>query len=143
MVGVILNELAEAGRVDDTIVVFLSDHGMSAPFAKANCYVESTRTPLIFRWPSAVAANQVDRQHMISTVDLLPTLLEAVGLQVPTARTRSFLSLLKGGTQSGRDAVFVQFHHIHGRKPYPMRSGSPAIMSTFSTRIQRQTHLQR
>ena len=50
MVGVILNELAEAGRVDDTIVVFLSDHGMSAPFAKTNCYEESTRTPLIVRW---------------------------------------------------------------------------------------------
>ena len=123
MVGAILNELAEAGRVDDTIVLFLSDHGMSAPFAKTNCYVESTRTPLIVRWPGKVAAKQVDRRHMISTVDLLPTLLEAVGLPSPDRQDgHSFLPLLKGGTQSGRDAVFAQFHHIHGRKPYPMRS---------------------
>ncbi|MEE2947034.1 MAG: sulfatase [Verrucomicrobiota bacterium] len=125
MVGVVLEELAEAGRVDDMIVVFLSDHGMSAPFAKISCYVESTRTPLIVRWSGKVAAKQVDRRHMISTVDLLPTLLEAVGLPSPDRQDgRSFLPLLKGETQSGRDAVFAQFHHIHGRKPYPMRSVS-------------------
>ncbi len=28
----------------------------------------------------------------------------------------------KGKAQTGRDAIFAQFHHIHGRNPYPMRS---------------------
>ena len=123
VVGVILDELAKTKKADDTIVLFLSDHGMSAPFAKTNCYVESTRTPLIIRWPKVVAEQQVDRRHMVSTIDLLPTLLDAVGLPIPGRQDgRSFLPELKGETQSGRDASFAQFHHIHGRNPYPMRS---------------------
>ena len=123
VVGVVLDALAEDGRVDDTIMVFLSDHGISAPLAKSSCCVESISTSLIVRWPGKVAAKQVDRRHMISTVDLLPTLLEAVGLPSPDRQDgRSFLPLLRDGTQSGRDAVFAQFYHIHGRKPYPMSS---------------------
>ena len=123
MVGAILSELAKTKNADDTIVVFLSDHGMSVPFAKTNCYVESTRTPLIIRWPNQIQKQQVDRGHMISAVDLLPTLLEAVALPLPEKLDgRSFFPLLKGENQSGRDAIFAQFHHIHGRNPYPMRS---------------------
>ena len=60
---------------------------------------------------------------MVSTVDLLPSLLEAVDLPLPEKLNgRSFFPLLKGEKQSGRDAIFAQFHHIHGRNPYPMRS---------------------
>lgn len=123
MVGEILSELAKTKNADDTIVVFLSDHGMSAPFAKSNCYVESTRTPLIIRWPKQIQKQHIDLGHMISVVDLLPTLLEAVGLPLPEKLDgRSFFPLMKGEKQSGRDAIFAQFHHIHGRNPYPMRS---------------------
>ena len=46
-IGRILDSLEATGLRDDTIVVFLSDHGISMPFAKSNCYVESARTPLI------------------------------------------------------------------------------------------------
>ena len=65
----------------------------------------------------------VDRTHMISTVDLLPTILDAVGLE-PTKSSdgRSFLPLLRGKAQEGRDAVFAAFHHIHGRDALPMRA---------------------
>ena len=123
MVGAILQALESERMVDDTIVIYLSDHGMSMPFAKTNCYVESTRTPLIVRWPTRVRQGQVDREHMVSTVDLLPTILEAAGLPlVRPVDGRSFLSLLRGKKQPGRDAVFTQFNHIHGRNPYPMRS---------------------
>jgi N-sulfoglucosamine sulfohydrolase len=59
---------------------------------------------------------------MISTVDLQPTILEAVGLKPPKSDGRSFLPLLRGETQAGRDAVFAQFHHIHGGDALPMRS---------------------
>jgi N-sulfoglucosamine sulfohydrolase len=83
MVGVIIDELGKTKNVDDTIVVFLSDHGMSVPFAKTNCYVESTRTPLIVRWPKQIQKQQVDREHMVSAVDLLPMLLDAVDLPSP------------------------------------------------------------
>ena len=123
MMGTILDELKKSGHYDNTIVIFLSDHGMSLPFAKTNCYVQSTKTPLIIRWPGTILKGTSDKEHMISTVDLMPTILEAVEISSNAPSDgRSFVPILKGDSQEGRDAVFTQFNHIHGRTPYPMRS---------------------
>ena len=122
MVGGILDELAEAQLVEDTIVIFLSDNGMPFPGAKFNCYPDSVRTPLIIRYPGKVKKALIDREHMISAVDLQPTILEAVGLPVMPSDGRSFLPLLSGQTQPNRDCVFAQFYHIHGDDALPMRS---------------------
>jgi len=123
MVGAVLDELAKARLVENTIVVFMSDQGMQFPSAKVNCYVQSTRSPWIARWPGHVKEGSVDRAHMVSAIDLQPTILEAVGLP-PAAPVdgHSFLPLLRGQTQSNREYVFTQFYHIHGKNPYPMRS---------------------
>jgi len=122
MVGGVLDELAKAQLVEDTIVIFFSDNGMPFPGAKFNCYPDSVRTPLVIRWPGRVEKNSIDREHMLAAVDLQPTILEAVGL--PTTRTdgRSFLPLLSGQIQPNRDCVFAQFYHIHGNDALPMRS---------------------
>jgi len=122
MVGAVLDELAQAQLVDDTIVIFLSDHGMPFPSAKFNCYVDSMRSPWIVRWPGRIATGSIDRTHMVSAVDLQPTILEAVGLPAPHSDGRSFLPLLRGQRQSNRDCVFTQFYHIHGKDALPMRS---------------------
>lgn len=122
MVGVVLDELNEAELVENTMVIFLADHGMPFPGAKFNCYPDSVRTPLVVRWPGHVEAGSVDRQHMVSGVDLMPTILAAVGLPVGKSDGRSFLPVLQGEAQDGRDQVFAQFHHIHGKDALPMRS---------------------
>lgn len=122
MVGGVLDELADAQLVDETIVIFLADHGMPFPGAKFNCYPNSVRTPLIIRWPGKVKEDSSDREHMVSAVDFQPTILEAVGLKPPNSDGRSFLPLLHGEKQSDREYVFAQFHHIHGKDALPMRS---------------------
>jgi N-sulfoglucosamine sulfohydrolase len=122
MVGAVLGELEKARLVDDTIVLFMADHGMPFPGAKFNCYPDSVRSPWVIRWPGTVKPGSIDRTHMISTVDLQPTILEAVGFKPPKSDGRSFLPLLRGETQAGRDAVFAQFHHIHGGDALPIRS---------------------
>ncbi len=122
MVGAVLEELGKAKLVENTIVIFLSDHGMPFPGAKFNCYPNSVRSPWVIRWPGKIKAGAVDKTHMISTVDLQPTILEAVGLKSPKSDGRSFGPLLRGETQDGRDAVFAQFHHIHGKDALPMRA---------------------
>ena len=132
MVGMVLRALDDAELAQNTIVIFLSDHGMPFPFAKMNCYVDSTRSPWIIRWPGQIKRGSVDRTHMISAVDLQPTILEALGL--PPSRPadgRSFLPLLKGARQEQREFVFTQFNHIHGERPRPMRS----VMTTRSIYI--------
>ncbi|MEV0390192.1 sulfatase-like hydrolase/transferase [Nonomuraea sp. NPDC050643] len=44
VVAEVLHALDAAGAADDTLVVFLPDNGIAVPFAKANCYLQSSRT---------------------------------------------------------------------------------------------------
>ena len=121
-VGEVLRALDESGLAESTLVMFLSDNGMSMPFAKSNCYLTSTRTPWLARWPGKIKPGTVDNEHFISGIDYMPTILEAAGLAQPGGMDgRSFLPLLTGGQQQGRDRVFTCYNDTAGRNSYPMR----------------------
>ena len=123
IVGSVLRALKESGREEDTIVMFVSDHGMPLPFAKTNCYYHSTRTPWIVSWPGVVKAGTVDKRHFVSGIDLMPTALAALGLpEIGGMDGRSFLPLLHGETQDNRDHVVTVFHETAGKRRYEMRS---------------------
>jgi len=79
-VGAILMALDESGFGDNTIVMFISDNGMSVPFSKANCYLNSNKTPWIIRWPGQITPGSVDSIHFISGIDYMPTILHALHL---------------------------------------------------------------
>ena len=122
-VGAVLRALDDSGLAGRTLVMVMSDNGMALPFAKTNCYMHSTRTPWIVRWPGKVRAGAVDDRHFVSGIDLMPTVLDALGLPpVKGVDGRSFLPLLRGGTQAGRERVFTHFHRTAGKKDYPMRA---------------------
>ncbi len=121
--GAVLRALDESGLAGSTLVMFLSDHGMPLPFAKTNCWYNSTRTPWIVRWPGTVKPGSLDETHFISGIDLAPTVLDALGLpSLDGADGRSFLPLLKGEAQTGRDHVFTHINRTAGRNEYPMRA---------------------
>ena len=122
-VGSILKALKESGLDKSTIVIFSSDNGISMPFSKANCYRTSTHTPLIVRWPGIVKPGLVNKTDMVSCgVDFTPTVLDALGVkQIPDVDGRSFLPILKGGKQDGRDHVFTVFNETSAKNEYPMR----------------------
>ena len=123
VVGALLEALQRSGLRDETVVLCLSDHGMALPFAKTNCYRHSTRTPLIVRWPGVIEPGSVDDRHLTGGVDLAPTILELLGLApLQGIDGRSFLPLLRGEEQAGRDVVFTHFHRTAGKRDYPMRS---------------------
>ena len=122
-VGEILRALHETGGDDDTLVMFLSDNGMAFPYAKTNCYLTSTRTPWIVRWPGKTKPQTVDAGHMISGIDFMPTILEAAGLpRVEGMDGRSFVPLLEGKTQADRDWVYTTFNQTSGKNNFPMRA---------------------
>jgi len=122
IVGAVLRALDEAGLRENTLVMFLSDHGMPLPYAKTNCYLNSTRTPWIVRWPGKVKSNVVDTEHMISGIDFMPTILDALGLpEVEGIDGRSFLPLLLGKEQDGRDEIYTVFHRTAGKRDFEMR----------------------
>lgn len=121
--GEILRALRESGEEERTVIIFLSDHGMPLPFAKTQLYFHSTRTPWMVRWPGVTKPGAVDDRHLISGVDLLPTLLDVVGLPHPAGMDgRSFAPLLRGETQSGRDYVVTEYNENSGGHRHPMRS---------------------
>ncbi len=120
--GKVLQALKESGFEDDTLVMFLSDNGIAVPFAKCNAYLASTRTPWIVRWPGVVEPGSVDREHFISGVDFFPTVLEALNLPTPDGFDgASFLPLLRGRPQAGRERVFTQIDKKAGGDAVPMR----------------------
>ncbi len=122
VVGNLLEALDESGNRENTLVLFLSDNGMSFPFAKANCYLNSTKTPWIVRWPGRIQAGTKNHKDFISGIDFMPTVLEIVGLpQIKGMDGRSFFPLLQGKHQSGRDSVFTEFHQTSAKNRYPMR----------------------
>lgn len=121
-VGMVLQALDDTGLSDDTMVMFISDNGMAFPFAKTNCYLASTKTPWVVRWPGQIKEGRVDRSHMISAIDYMPTILEAAELpQVDGMDGRSMIPLLRGEDRVERDFVFTEFHETAANRRYPMR----------------------
>ena len=121
-VGAVLEALEESGQADQTLVVFLSDHGMGMPFVKTQLYHRSTQTPLIIRWPEVTKSNATDRDHLVSAVDFLPTLLDVVGVKHPEGMDgRSFEPLLRGQQQAGREFAIKEYNENSGGFRDPMR----------------------
>jgi N-sulfoglucosamine sulfohydrolase len=121
-IGAVLKALQESGLEDETLVIFLSDHGAPFPFAKAQCYLNSSKTPLIVKWPERIQPGSVDSTHFVTGIDLMPTIMEAVGLSpIPKLDGQSFLPLLSGKQQQGREYAFATFYQIFAKIRYPMR----------------------
>ena len=121
-VGRVLQALDDSGLASRTLVVFITDNGSSFPFAKANTYLASNRTPMLMRWPGVTKPGSVDKTHFVSEVDFFATFMDATGLPMPSGLDgRSMVPLLKGGEQDGRDVVFTQIDYTIGGPPKPMR----------------------
>ncbi len=118
-----LKVLEDRGLEENTMIILLSDHGMAVPSAKSNCYTQSTRTPFIVRWDGKVTSGRVDSEHIISTMDILPTILEAAGIENPGGMDgRSLMPLLRGEKQDNRDHIFTQYYMKIGKTNYQMRA---------------------
>ncbi len=108
-IGLLLARLEEAGHKDDTVVVFLGDHG--APFARAKttCYEAGERVPFIVRWPGVSRAGHVSRA-LVSSVDIMPTVLDAVGVAAPPGLPgRSLAPLCAGRKTPWRKTVCAEY----------------------------------
>lgn len=122
VVGAVLGALDDSGQADDTVVVFLSDNGMAFPFAKANCYLRSTLTPLIVRWPGVTTPGHVERESFVNTMDLFPTCCEIAGATVPDGVDgRSLIPLFRASGTPHRDHVVTVFHETSGKRRFEMR----------------------
>ena len=86
--GRILDALKKRGWLENTLVVFLADHGDMLGdhnlWRKSYAYEGSARIPMIIHWPAKIRGGQV-AEHPVEIRDVLPTLLEAAGVAIPAA----------------------------------------------------------
>ncbi len=106
-VGLIRKEMASAGVLDNTIIIYMSDNGMPFPRAKTTLYDSGIRTPLIVWWPGRVPAGSVQR-HLVSSIDIAPTLLSIIGIQQTTMQGKNILPMWRYPHVSARNAVFAE-----------------------------------
>jgi arylsulfatase A-like enzyme len=115
MIGEVLAKLEELELRERTLVCFVSDNGPPFPGNKMTLYDRGIGTPLVMRWPGRIPAGTVN-DSLVSTIDLMPTLLEAAGCPVPSdVQGESVLPLAAGEREgNGREAVFAEMtYHVH------------------------------
>ena len=114
-VGALLDRLAEAGTLDDTLVAIVGDHGeglMQHGWMTHGMmlYEEAVRVPLILRWPARIPGGRVVAEP-VELVDLAPTLLELLGVRdaLPRPQGRSLAAAVLGdATLDPENPVFLQ-----------------------------------
>ncbi len=121
-IGQLLVELDRSGIGNDTLVIFTSDHGdgdaAHAWNQKTALFEETIRVPLIVRWPSRIVPGSATPQLVSVGLDLLPTVCDAAGIDVPAHLTgRSLLSILHDEEDSAVDHVVVETGFGHGARP--------------------------
>jgi N-sulfoglucosamine sulfohydrolase len=118
--GRVLAALESAGRAENAIVVFTTDHGIAMPRAKCTLYDPGLEVALLMRWPAGGLQTGAVREELVSNIDVLPTLLDAADVKHPPGvQGRSLLPLLRGETYERRRAIFGEktFHSYYD----PMR----------------------
>lgn len=114
IIGEIMDHLESEGLADKTLVVFVSDNGPPYPGCKITCYDRGIGTPIIMRWPRGLPSGKV-RNQLVSTIDIMPTCLEAAALPVPeTVQGSSLMGVATGNTNKVHDEIFAEVtYHVH------------------------------
>jgi len=121
-VGSILKVLKEEGMSENTIVIFTSEQGAQFPFSKWTNYEMGVHTGFIVRWPKKVKEN-TRTDALIQYVDVLPTLIDAIGGNTNyNFDGSSFLSILRGQKDSHRKYAYFMHNNIPEGPAYPIRS---------------------
>lgn len=110
-VGRVLNALEELGLDENTLVVYVGDHGYllghHGRFEKHMMWEEAVRAPLVMRAPGLEAGAS---DALVEFIDLVPTILDVLDTpSLPGTQGRSVTPLLEGTTDQHRDHVFSEF----------------------------------
>ena len=122
LIADLLQALDGSGKSDNTIVIYIGDHGADMLRGKRTCYEGGLHIPMLIRWPGMIAP-QV-RSELVSTLDLMPTLLAASNANMIEDLPGSPLQpLFQPGTVDW-PTHFCAEYHTHAAAPnyFPQRS---------------------
>jgi arylsulfatase A-like enzyme len=104
--------LVREGLYGDTLLILVGDHGESLTehdiyWDHCGLYETTARVPMILRWPGRIPAG-LRISGLVQQPDLMPTVLEAAGLQIPRGLDgRSLWPSIRGEEDGTRDIVFL------------------------------------
>ena len=124
-IGKVLGALQSKGYDENTIVIFTSDHGDGAAShqwaAKLSLYEESSKIPFIIAWRGHIPAGRKDSLHLISQIDIVPTLCDYAGIAPEISFTgRSLRPVIEDPGTGWRDFLVVE---LADYKPDRSRKG--------------------
>jgi arylsulfatase A-like enzyme len=114
-VGRVLAALDQLQLGDTTWIVFATDHGIAMPRAKATLYDPGLESALLMRCPSGFSGNGRRVAALVSNVDVVPTILDGLGVPAPhSLHGRSLWPLLRGQPYQPRAEIFAEkTYHTH------------------------------
>ena len=119
-VGLLLDAVERLGHTDRTLVIMTSDHGPPFDRGKTTVYEAGLRVPFLVRWPGV--SKPMRSKAMVSTVDILPTILDATGATAAVEmQGMSLRPVLEDNEAPWREYLFGEFH-MHGSPWYPRRA---------------------
>ena len=140
-IGRILQSLRDRGLYDNTLIVFTSDHGSMMGSHRMNiknmAFEESVRVPLLIRLPRQQQSQQISTP--VSQIDLVPTLLDFLGQEVPDQVQGTSMRPLIEGTARNAAAgdVFFEWNGINALVHRDVvRDPLPEYIAEIATREQ-------
>lgn len=116
-VGRLLDTLGDLDIRDNTIIVFVSDHGEFVGgcrflYKGSLIHDDLMKAPLVFSWPKKIRKGQtVDA--LVQEIDIYPTLLSMIGVPISTGvQGRDLTDLIDGPSESGYDHVFCELDDL-------------------------------
>jgi N-sulfoglucosamine sulfohydrolase len=123
-VGMLLDSLRTSGKLENTLIIYLGDHGAQFSRGKGSNYESGLRIPLIVSWSGRIAGGQTS-EELVSTIDLLPTILSEAGIAVPghlPGTSLLTLSEKSGDPVKSREYLFADGAGSAAFYFYPRRS---------------------
>lgn len=117
--------LDEQGLLENTVIVFSSDHGPSFGRGKLSVHELGVAVPLIARWPGSGDRQPRRMDSLVSLVDLAPTFMEIAGAEpIPDFVGKSLANQMRTGQQPSdwRSTLVTEFHSHTTVDWWPMRS---------------------
>ena len=122
-VGMVLQELAGSGKADNTLIIYLSDHGPDFPRGKKTIREGGSRVPMIMSWKGHLPQGRVE-SRLVSSLDILPTTLEVTGSKLHQNELdgRSLMPLFSSKSPGWREYLFTEFTLHWPETYYPGRA---------------------
>ncbi|MGI9242388.1 MAG: sulfatase family protein, partial [Verrucomicrobiales bacterium] len=143
-VALLLEELKKSGAADNTLIIYIGDHGAQFSRGKCTVYEAGLRVPFIVSWPGRAQPGQV-RRELVSTLDIMP--LACAVADIPPPENLSGLNLMPllegkpaenwrefiyGFTTGAAPAIFCLQHSVRDSRwklisnPLPSRTNGSA-----------------